>query len=168
MGILQGKSIPKTVNFFLKMVTPILIINRIHVKDMQIIKYYINYKGGTNNRLVCRLINHRQETIKVFSGKTAEERVTRYLRKTREGLCKAYNTRGIDINPYAVDARKMPVRKLTSVHINLSLFGFGNFSASGNVEGMRKYYGKGALLVHHGDYIYNVTAAPDLYYNHSV
>lgn len=42
---------------------------------------------------------------------------------------------------------------------------FPNFSASGSVPGMRRiYYGEGALLVRCGSYIYNVTAAPEIYH----
>jgi hypothetical protein len=43
---------------------------------------------------------------------------------------------------------------------------FPNFSASGSVTGMKnKYYGKDALLVKCGKYIYNVTTKPKIYYN---
>ncbi|MBR6249765.1 MAG: hypothetical protein IKR17_01045 [Bacteroidales bacterium] len=41
---------------------------------------------------------------------------------------------------------------------------YPNFGKTGNVTGMRKlYYGKMALLVKCGDYIYNVTTAPEIY-----
>jgi hypothetical protein len=41
---------------------------------------------------------------------------------------------------------------------------FPNFHKSGSVKGMKKlYYGKDALLVRCGDYIYNVTSAPKIY-----
>ena len=41
---------------------------------------------------------------------------------------------------------------------------YPNFSKTGSVTGMRKkYYGKMALLVRCGDYIYNVTTAPEIY-----
>lgn len=41
---------------------------------------------------------------------------------------------------------------------------FPNFSASGSIKGMKeKYYGKDALLVRCGSYIYNVTNRPDIY-----
>lgn len=43
---------------------------------------------------------------------------------------------------------------------------YPNFSASGNVYGMKhKVYGKNALLVRCGSYIYNVTSNPRIYYN---
>ena len=43
---------------------------------------------------------------------------------------------------------------------------FPNFHKSGSIYGMKKlYYGGGALLVRCGSYIYNVTAAPWIYYN---
>ena len=45
---------------------------------------------------------------------------------------------------------------------------YPNFHKTGNVKGMTdKYYGKDALLVKHGDYIYNVSSSPDIYYNES-
>ena len=41
---------------------------------------------------------------------------------------------------------------------------FPNFSKTGSVIGMKKlYYGKDALLVKCGDYIYNVTSEPSIY-----
>ena len=46
---------------------------------------------------------------------------------------------------------------------------FPNFHKSGSIIGMKnKYYGKGALLVKYGNYIYNVSSEPDIYYNESV
>ena len=45
---------------------------------------------------------------------------------------------------------------------------FPNFHKSGSIIGMKKlYYGKNALLVANGDYIYNVTSEPDIYYSES-
>lgn len=41
---------------------------------------------------------------------------------------------------------------------------FPNFSSTGNATGMKnKYYGKEALLVRCGSYIYNVTSEPEIY-----
>ena len=121
---------------------------------MQLLKYYINYKGGINNRLVCRVVNSRLQTIKTFSGKNAEQRTEKFVKMNLKALYDAYNTQKIDINPYAADAKNMPLRKLTSPNFNIVKFGFGSFSASGNIKGMKqKYYGKGALLVRHGDVI---------------
>lgn len=43
---------------------------------------------------------------------------------------------------------------------------FPNFHASGSIKGMKKmYYGKDALLVRCGSYIYNVTSDSNIYYN---
>jgi len=40
-----------------------------------------------------------------------------------------------------------------------------SFSVTGSVKGMKdKYYGKDALLVRSGSYIYDATSQPDLYY----
>ena len=48
----------------------------------------------------------------------------------------------------------------------LNLSSFPNFSATGNVYGMKKhYYGMDALLVRCGAWIYNVTREPRIYYN---
>lgn len=42
---------------------------------------------------------------------------------------------------------------------------FPNFHVSGSVWGMKKfYYGQNALLVRSGQWIYNVTNYPELYY----
>ncbi len=42
---------------------------------------------------------------------------------------------------------------------------FPNFHKSGSIKGMKKlYYGKNALLVRCGDYIYNVSSQPNIYY----
>ena len=43
-----------------------------------------------------------------------------------------------------------------------------NFHISGNIHGMKeKYYGKNALLVKHGSYIYNVSEYPIIYTNYA-
>ena len=42
---------------------------------------------------------------------------------------------------------------------------FPNFDATGSVKGMKeKYYGKDALLVRCGSYIFKVTSQHDIYY----
>ena len=47
-----------------------------------------------------------------------------------------------------------------------SLSSFPNFSATGSIIGMKSlYYGKNALLVKQGSYIYNVSGKPNIYYN---
>lgn len=46
--------------------------------------------------------------------------------------------------------------------VNISRF--PNFHRSGSIYGMKlMYYGKKALLVRCGSYIYNVTSAPEIY-----
>ncbi|MDY4853810.1 MAG: hypothetical protein SO188_13535 [Prevotella sp.] len=46
----------------------------------------------------------------------------------------------------------------------LNLSRFPNFHKSGSITGMKKlYYGKDALLVRCGDYIYNVSSEPSIY-----
>lgn len=47
----------------------------------------------------------------------------------------------------------------------LGLARFPNFHKSGNVWGMKKlYYGKHALLIRCGDFIYNVSSEASIYY----
>jgi hypothetical protein len=46
----------------------------------------------------------------------------------------------------------------------LGLSNFPNFHKSGSIIGMKRdYYGKNALLVKCGQYIYNVTSQPEIY-----
>jgi hypothetical protein len=43
---------------------------------------------------------------------------------------------------------------------------FPNFHSSGSVSGMKKlYYGEDALLVRCGEFIYNVSSDPSIYFN---
>lgn len=47
----------------------------------------------------------------------------------------------------------------------LGISRFPNFHRSGSINGMKRlYYGKDALLVVCGSYIYNVTSEPNIYY----
>lgn len=47
-----------------------------------------------------------------------------------------------------------------------NLSDFPSFSKTGSIKGMKdKYYGKDALLVKCGSWIYNVTEQPDIYHN---
>jgi hypothetical protein len=42
---------------------------------------------------------------------------------------------------------------------------FPNFSVTGSIKGMKdKFYGKNALLVRQGSYIYNVSSKPSIYH----
>jgi hypothetical protein len=61
----------------------------------------------------------------------------------------------------------MKVKKLSEKDGKiLSIDNYPNFHCTGNVIGMKqKFYGKNALLVKCGNYIYNVTANPDIYHN---
>ncbi len=47
----------------------------------------------------------------------------------------------------------------------LKLSDFPNFSVTGSITGIKKIYGKDALLVRCGRWIYNVTSRPDIYYS---
>lgn len=47
----------------------------------------------------------------------------------------------------------------------LRLSSFPNFSVTGSIRGMKEqFYGKDALLVRCGSYIYNVSSKPSIYY----
>lgn len=71
------------------------------------------------------------------------------------------------INPFASDAKRMRVRNLSVRHEGL-VDKFPNFHKSGSISGMKKlYYGKGALLVRCGSYIYNVSSDPQVYYQYA-
>lgn len=46
----------------------------------------------------------------------------------------------------------------------LNISSYPGFSSTGSIKGMKKqFYGKDALLVRCGSYIYNVTLNPDIY-----
>ena len=56
--------------------------------------------------------------------------------------------------------------KTLNKNANIDLSQFPNFSKTGSIKGMKTlYYGKDALLVKSGSYIYNVTQDPYIYYN---
>jgi len=68
-------------------------------------------------------------------------------------------------NPYASDVKKVKVKFLPIEFHNL-VKEFPNFNKNGNITGMKNlYYGKGALLVKCGGYIYNVTSKPEIYFD---
>lgn len=55
---------------------------------------------------------------------------------------------------YRCDAQKVDISR------------FPNFHITGSITGMKKlYYGKNALLVRCGSWIYNVSSEPEVYYN---
>lgn len=60
----------------------------------------------------------------------------------------------------------MKVRKMTKEEgRRVNIDQFPNFSANGSIRGMKElFYGKDALLVRCGSYIYNVSSAPEIYY----
>lgn len=60
----------------------------------------------------------------------------------------------------------MRTKTLSTAQSNLVSGKFPNFSKTGSILGMKqKYYGKDALLVRCGDYIYNVTSEPHIYHD---
>jgi len=59
-----------------------------------------------------------------------------------------------------VKTKNLSVKKGEKVGID----NFPSFHKSGSIHGMKKkYYGKDALLVRCGNYIYNVTTHPEIY-----
>lgn len=62
----------------------------------------------------------------------------------------------------------MKVKKLRAEQASL-VENLPNFHKSGSIRGMKKlYYGKDALLVKCGQYIYNVTSTPKIYHELAV
>ena len=59
----------------------------------------------------------------------------------------------------------MKVKTLyTADGIKVCISNFPNFHKSGSIRGMKKnFYGKDAMLVRCGSYIYNVTSKPEIY-----
>ena len=56
--------------------------------------------------------------------------------------------------------------KTAPKELSETLSEFPNFSANGSVIGMKNlYYGKDALLIKCGNYIYNVSLQPEIYNN---
>ena len=60
--------------------------------------------------------------------------------------------------------RYLPVRYKKMLHLSE----YPNFSATGSIAGMKeRYYGKDALLVRSGKYIYNVSSNPSIYWDYA-
>jgi hypothetical protein len=60
----------------------------------------------------------------------------------------------------------MPAKKIPANEYLPELSEYPNFHKSGSISGMKKlYYGKYALLVRCGEYIYNVSSNPHIYHN---
>ena len=65
------------------------------------------------------------------------------------------------------DMRTRRLNKEQGKQCNISRF--PNFHKSGSIRGMKRiYYGMDALLVRCGDYIYNVSSEPNIYYQASI
>lgn len=65
------------------------------------------------------------------------------------------------------DMRTRRLSKEQGKQCNISRF--PNFHKSGSIKGMKRiYYGMDALLVRCGDYIYNVSSEPNIYYQASI
>lgn len=75
--------------------------------------------------------------------------------------------KGGEVNYNYEKGKNYPVKTVSEDdYEKLGLETFPNFSKTGSVSGMKKkYYGKDALLVKCGSYIYNVTSNPEIYFN---
>lgn len=51
----------------------------------QLLKYYMNYKGGINNLLVCK-ITMQYSVLQVFAGKGAEKSANKWINRWNKGL----------------------------------------------------------------------------------
>jgi hypothetical protein len=61
-------------------------------------------------------------------------------------------------------AKVKTIRQVDAEINGYNLDSFPNFYKSGSIKGMKKqYYGKDALLVKCGNYIYNVSSKPEIY-----
>lgn len=67
---------------------------------------------------------------------------------------------------YSIESITMKTKTLHSQDAKkVGISSFPNFHKSGSISGMKKaYYGRDALLVRCGSYIYNVSSAPEIYY----
>ena len=74
-----------------------------------------------------------------------------------------------EITTNETEDKTMRVKRMRATEANKRrLEKFPNFSATGSVIGMKKlYYGKDALLVRCGSWIYNVTSEPGIYYGNA-
>ena len=60
----------------------------------------------------------------------------------------------------------MPTKTIAVKNKPDELSEYPSFSVTGSIKGMKdKYYGKGALLVKCGAYIYNVSSNPSIYHD---
>ncbi len=76
--------------------------------------------------------------------------------------------RNLEINPYGDNAKRVRVKYLSSRYQNL-VRGFPNFHKSGSTKEMKeRYYGRGALLVRCGQFVYNVTGDPKIYFETAI
>lgn len=75
--------------------------------------------------------------------------------------------KGGEVNYNYEKGKNYPVKTVSKDdYEKLGLEDYPNFSKTGSVSGMKKqYYGKDALLVRCGNYIYNVTSNPEIYFN---
>jgi hypothetical protein len=88
-----------------------------------------------------------------------QDKLKKYLKPIVEGILMEIGYNPKTEPPKAVKTLSVP----TGDRINIEKF--PNFHKSGNIKGMKeRYYGKGALLVKCGDYIYNVSSQPDIYF----
>lgn len=113
------------------------------------------YKEGDNSKEEKERIEERNQKLKRFNEVLAE--------------LKSQNSKfefGGVVN--YEKGKTYPVKKVSVAEgEKIGLDGFPNFHKSGSISGMKKqYYGKDALLIQSGNYIYNVTSEPEIYFRY--
>ena len=78
--------------------------------------------------------------------------------------------KGKELNFKTLKTSDMRVRKMAIEQgKRIGIDRFPNFHKTGSVRGMKRlYYGKNCLLVRCGNYVYNVTSEPRIYFQATV
>ena len=78
--------------------------------------------------------------------------------------------KGKELNFKTLKTSDMRVRKMAIEQgKRIGIARFPNFHKTGSVRGMKRlYYGKNCLLVRCGNYVYNVTSEPRIYFQATV
>lgn len=78
--------------------------------------------------------------------------------------------KGKELNFKFIKHRIMRVRRMTVEQgLRVGIDRFPNFHRIGGVRGMKRlYYGKDCLLIRCGNYVYNVSSEPRIYYQASI
>jgi hypothetical protein len=125
------------------------------------IKYELNGSSGYSVWQNDKNLEDNIWTLKEAE-KVCDELCTKKTNETSTYYNDIKDKYGYDIE----DRQKNYPVKTMSVKDKDLLEDFPNFSKTGSITGMKKqYYGKNALLVRCGAYIYNVTSKPEIYFD---